>query len=101
LVIDMMPEDGVLLHRFVRLEVHQPVGLEVRDATVARDECDRAGKRLRSDVPLHQLPDAFQTVGRESDVLGTRGRSRRRQGHQAEGDESNDRQMFAHGDDTH
>ena len=37
-------EDGVLLHRLLRLDVHQTVCLEVSDAAVARDERDRTGK---------------------------------------------------------
>ena len=35
-------EDGVLLHRLLRLDVHQPLRLEMRDAAVARDERDGA-----------------------------------------------------------
>ncbi len=55
-------EDGVLRHRLLRLEVHQPLRLEVRDAAVPRDERDGAAEGLRVDMALHQLGDTLQPL---------------------------------------
>jgi hypothetical protein len=55
-------EDGVLLHRLLAVDVHQPVRLEMRDAAVARDERHGPGEVLRGNLTLHQLADALQPI---------------------------------------
>ena len=72
LVIDMIAEDAVLDHRLLRVEIHQPVGLVVADASVARHQRHGAGEAAGRDVPLHQFAHALQPFGGEADIFRLR-----------------------------
>ena len=63
-------EDGVLGHRRAALRVPGAERLEVGDAALARDHGDGAGKLLRLDLGLQDLPDPAQPLGREADLFG-------------------------------
>ena len=76
-------EDGVLLHRGVRLEVHQPVRLEMRYVPAPRDDGDGPGDLVRIDGALDHLADPLQALRGQPHVvrlpgryLGQRGRDR-------------------------
>ena len=65
-------EDGVLLHRAVFLDIHEPVGLEVHDLAAPGDRSDRPLDVAGGDVALHGGVDSSQTLARHADRLGLR-----------------------------
>ena len=64
------PEQAVLRHRLLRLEVHHAARLEVRDAPPARDQRHRASDIVGVDVALDGFTNAFQPIRGETDLLG-------------------------------
>ncbi len=68
-------EDRVGRHRRVRALVAEADGVEVRDTPLARHHHDGAGDAATLDVGAQDLPDAVESLGRESDVVRFRARS--------------------------
>ena len=67
-------EDRVLRHRLFRLDVHQPVGLEVHDLAAPCHRRHRALDVAGIDVPLHRRIDPLQSLGRHANGLRVGGR---------------------------
>lgn len=66
------PEQRVVGHRLVRLDVRQTVRLEVHDFPFSRDQRHRAGKVFGVDVALDHGMNALQTLRRHPDIFGLR-----------------------------
>src|SRR5215831_15093809 len=62
-------EDRVHLHWSAALDVLESAGVQVRDFSVACDECHDPTDVMAIDVVLHALVQAVETFGRNADAV--------------------------------